>query len=160
MSTPQVVRLRPRRARVVAWILAAAVLVVFTLVGTGLRGSTGDGYGSFQRGDQFAMIGLGVLFALGILLFTRLRVEADADGIRVRNLIGGYDLPWDVVRAVRFNRGTPWATLELQDEELVPMMALQAADKQHAVNGVRALRAMLEASQQRTTQPEPTPDPA
>jgi hypothetical protein len=141
------VRLRPQRARVVAWVLAVAILVIFTLVGTGLRGSTGDGYGTFQRGDQFAMIGLGVLFALGILLFTRLRVEADANGIRVRNLVGGYDLPWDVVRSIRFNRGTPWATLELRDEDLVPMMALQAADKQYAVEGVRALRALLEASQ-------------
>jgi hypothetical protein len=93
------------------------------------------------------MVGLGVLFALGILLFTRLRVEADDKGIRVRNLVGGYDLPWDMVRSIRFNRGTPWATLELSDEDLLPMMALQAADKQYAVDGVRALRALLEASQ-------------
>jgi hypothetical protein len=138
-----------------AWILAVAVLVVFTLVGTGLRGETGDGYGTFQRGDQFAMVGLGVLFALGILLFTRLRVEADEKGIRVRNLVGGYDLPWDMVRSIRFNRGTPWASLELSDEDLLPMMALQAADKQYAVDGVRALRALLEASQ-REHHPNPT----
>ncbi|MDQ7908003.1 PH domain-containing protein [Phytohabitans sp. ZYX-F-186] len=142
-----VVRLRPQRARAVAWILAVAILVVFTLVATGLSGSTGDGYGTFQRGDQLAMFGLGVLFALGILLFTRLRVEADEKGIRVRNLVGGYDLPWDMVRSIRFNRGTPWATLELRDEDLLPMMALQAADKGYAVDGVRALRALLEAAQ-------------
>jgi hypothetical protein len=148
-----VVRVRPRRARIVAWVLAAAVLVVFTLVATGLRGPTGEGSATFQRGDQFAMVGLGVLLALGILRFTRLRVDADAEGIRVRNLIGAYDLPWDVVRAVRFNRGTPWATLELHDEELVPMMALQAADKQHAVDGVRALRALLADAQPPAAQP-------
>lgn len=150
-----VVRLRPQRARVVAWILAVAILVVFTLVATGLKGSTGDGYGTFQRGDQLAMVGLGVLFALGILLFTRLRVEADEKGIHVRNLVGGYDLPWDMVRSIRFNRGTPWATLELRDEDLLPMMALQAADKQYAVDGVRALRDLLEASQ-REAQPDTT----
>ncbi|BCB89109.1 PH domain-containing protein [Phytohabitans suffuscus] len=146
-----VVRLRPQRARVVAWVLAVAILVVFSLVATGLEGATGDGYGTFQRGDQFAMVGLGVLFALGILLFTRLRVEADEKGIRVRNLVGGYDIPWHMVRSVRFNRGTPWASLELRDEDLLPMMALQAADKQYAVDGVRALRVLLEASQK---QPE------
>lgn len=142
MSAPESVRLRPRRARVVCWVLAAAVLAVFTLVGSGLRGSTGEGTATFQRGDQVAMIGLGVLFALGILLFTRPRVEADARGIRVRNLVGGYDVTWDLVRAVRFNRGTPWASLELDDQELVPMLALQAADKQYAVEGVRALRTL------------------
>ncbi|MFC0528559.1 PH domain-containing protein [Phytohabitans kaempferiae] len=150
MSSSGVVRLRPQRARVVAWVLAVAIVAVFAVVATGLRGSTGEGYGSFQRGDQAAMIGLGVLFALGVLLFTRLRVEADEKGIRVRNLVGGYDLPWDAVRAVRFNRGTPWATLELRDEDLVPMMALQAADKQYAVEGVRALRALLETARSET----------
>lgn len=131
-----------------AWVLAVAILVVFTLVATGLKGSTGDGYGTFQRGDQFAMVGLGVLFALGILLFTRLRVEADEKGVRVRNLVGGYDIPWSMVRSIRFNRGTPWAALELRDEDLLPMMALQAADKQYAVDGVRALRALLRAAQE------------
>jgi hypothetical protein len=152
VSTPDVV-LRPRRVRIVCWVLSAAVFVVFTLVGTGLTGSTGDGTGTFQRGDQVAMIGLGVLFALGILLFTRPRVEADAAGIRVRNLVGGYELSWDLVRAVRFNRGTPWASLELHDEDLVPMLALQAADKQYAVDGVRALRALHTTA---TTAPDRT----
>lgn len=123
-----------------------AVFVVFLLVGTGLRGATGEGAGTFQRGDQVAMIGLGVLFALGILLFTRPRVEADARGIRVRNLVGGYDLPWTLVRSVRWGRGAPWATLELDDQELVPMLALQSVDKQYAVEGVRALRALHAAA--------------
>jgi hypothetical protein len=144
----------------VAWVLAAAVLVVFTLVATGLEGPTGDGQGTFQRGDQFAMVGLGVLVALGILHFTRLRVEADEKGIRVRNLIGGYDLPWDMVRSIRFNRGTPWASLELRDEDLLPMRALQAADKLYAVDGVRALRALLEAAQTRPEPAQTRPEPA
>ncbi|MEJ3749493.1 PH domain-containing protein [Actinomycetes bacterium KLBMP 9797] len=153
MSTPDVVRLRPRRARTVCWILAAAVFVIFTLVGTGLRGSTGDGTGTFQRGDQIAMIGLGILFALGILIFARPRIEADARGIRVRNLVGGYDLSWDLIRAVRWGRGAPWASLELDDEELVPMLALQTVDKQYAVDGVRALRALHAAATANTTSP-------
>ena len=92
------------------------------------------------------MIGLGVLVALGILLFTRPRVDADAHGIRVRNLIGGYELPWSVVRAVRFDRGSPWAALELDDDDLVSVMALQATDKEYAVEGVRALRALHAAA--------------
>ena len=122
--------------------LAVAVVVIFTAVGTSLRGSTGEGVATFQRGDQTAMIGLGVLLALGILLFTRPRVEADARGVRVRNVIGSYDLPWEVVRAVRFDRGQAWASLELHDDDQVPMVALQAVDKERAVAGVRALRAL------------------
>jgi len=132
---------------VVCWSLAAAVVVLFTLVGTGLRGPTGEGAATFQRGDQFAMIGLGVLGALVILLFTRPAVEADARGIRVRNVLGSYDLPWEVVRTVRFDRGSAWASLELHDDDLVPMLAVQAVDRERAVAGVRALRALHAAHQ-------------
>lgn len=139
------VTVRPRRIRLVCWASAAALVVVFSLVATSLTGSTGEGYGTFQRGDQLAMIGLGVFGALAILLFTRPRVVADAKGIRVRNVIGSYELPWEVVRGIRFDRGAPWASLELYDDDLVPMVALQAADEQRAVEGVRALRRLHQA---------------
>jgi hypothetical protein len=120
--------------------------VLFTVLSFGLHGSTGDGMGTFARGDQTAMIGLGVLIGLGILALTRPRVRADAAGIKIRNVIGGYDLPWSVVRAVRFDRNSSWAMLELHDDETVPIHALQAADKQYAVEGVRALRALHTAA--------------
>lgn len=136
---------RPRRARVVCWVLAVVVLVVFSAVGTALRGATDAGTGSFQRGDQVAMIGLGILGALVILAFTRPRVVADSTHVEVRNVLGRYDLPWDVVRAVRFDRGSPWVSLELHDDDLLPVMAVQAADKEYAVGVVRQLRALLDA---------------
>jgi hypothetical protein len=142
-----VVRARPRRATRIAWVLAVLVVIVFSAVATGLRGTTESGKSVFQAGDQLAMVGLGVLGGLGILLFTRPRVEADERGIRIRNIVGGYDLPWDVVRSVQFNRGAPWASLELRDDDLVPVMAVQSADKKYAVDAVRSLRALLAAAQ-------------
>jgi hypothetical protein len=153
----EVVRARPRRARVVCWCAAAAVVLVFAVVATGLRGSTGAGKGVFEAGDQVAMVGLGLLGAAAILMFTRPRVEADLRGVRVRNVIGSYDLPWEVVRAVRFNRGAPWASLDLQDDDTVAVMAVQAADKEYAVAAVNGLRTLLEAH--RTGKAEPS-DPA
>jgi hypothetical protein len=123
--------------------MAGAVVVIFTAVGIGLRGTTDGGAGVFHTSDQIAMIGLGLLGAAGILMFTRPRVSADAKGIRVRNLIGGYDLPWEVVRSIRFDRGAPWASLELRDDDIVAVMAVQAADKEYAVAAVRALRSLL-----------------
>jgi hypothetical protein len=151
VSGAEVLRLRPRRIRVVCGVAAAAVLAVFTAVGTGLRGSTGEGSAVFRPGDQVAMICLGVLAALAILAFTRPRVEADARGIRIRNLVGGYDLPWEVVRAVRFDRGSPWASLELRDDEVVQLMAVQVMDKQYALDAVRALRRLLAEAQANST---------
>jgi hypothetical protein len=141
-EVPAVVRYRPRRIRLVCWVAAPITVGLFTVIALGLRGSTGDGQGVFEAGDQWAMIGLGVLAALGILRFARPRVEADGDGLRVRNVIGGYDLPWELVRSVRFGRGAPWATLDLADDDVVAVMAIQAADKEHAVVAVRALRAL------------------
>ncbi|MEU5567092.1 MULTISPECIES: PH domain-containing protein [Micromonospora] len=155
MSEPELISLRPRRIRVVCWASAAVLVVVFALVATSLHGPTGDGYGSFQRGDQLAMVGLGIFGALGILIFTRPRVEADARGVRVRNLVGSYELPWEVVRGVRFDRGAPWASLELHDDDLLPIIALQAADKELAVDGVRALRRLHQAHLARITESTP-----
>ncbi|MEU0551816.1 PH domain-containing protein [Micromonospora sp. NPDC005979] len=149
MSDTELVRLKPRRIRVVCWSAAIVLVVVFALVATSLTGPTGDGYGSFQRGDQIAMIGLGIFGALGFLLFTRPRIEADGRRIRVRNVISSYELPWEVVRGIRFDRGAPWASLELHDDDLLPLIALQAADKERAVDGVRALRRLYEAHQAR-----------
>ncbi len=137
---------RPKRIRWVAGPAAVAVMVLFTVLSFGLHGATGDGPGQFARGDQTAMIALGVLIGLGILAFTRPRVRADAEGVHVRNVVGGYDLPWSVVRAVRFDRSSPWATLELHDDETVSIHALQAADKEYAVEGVRVLRALHTAA--------------
>ena len=144
----ETVTFRPRKIRWVAGFSAAAVVVLFTLLSFGLHGGAGfqNGIGQFQRGDQTAMIGLGVLIGLGILAFARPRVIADAEHIRIRNVIGGYDLPWSVVRAVRFDRNSPWAQLELHDDEQVSIHALQAADKDYAVDGVRALRALHSAA--------------
>lgn len=149
VSGSEVVRLRPHRVRIVCWVAAIALVAVFSAVATSLRGPTGLGAATFQRGDQFAMIGLGVAGALAILMFTRPRVEADGRGIRVQNVIGSYDLPWDVVRAVRFDRGASWASLELADDDEVPIIALQAADKERAVAGVRCLRELHRRHQER-----------
>jgi hypothetical protein len=139
---------RPRRVRQVCWILAAAVLAVSIVGSTAVHGVTDGGKGTFQRGDQAALIALGALLALGILAFTRPRVSADARHVVVRNVLGGYDLPWAVVRAVRFDRGSPWVTLDLQDDDVVAVMAIQAADKGYALARVRELRALFAAYQQ------------
>jgi hypothetical protein len=136
---------RPRRVRVIAAVCAAAVLIIFTGIGTALAVG-GDQGAVFQKGDQFAMIGLGVLFAAGIMLIAKPKVTANAAGIQIRNIIGGYDLPWDVVRAVRFDRGQPWMYLDLDNDDTVSVLAVQAVDKLHALEAVRTVRALHAAA--------------
>ncbi|NMO56338.1 PH domain-containing protein [Actinoplanes sp. TBRC 11911] len=138
---------RPRRVRWIAIPAALAVVVLFTAISFTLHGNGGfEDKGTFQRGDQTAMIILGVLIGLGIVTFCRPKVVADAHHIKIRNVVGGYDLPWSAVRAVRFDRKSPVASLELDDNEQVAMHALQAVDKDYAVDAVRHLRAMHSAS--------------
>jgi hypothetical protein len=141
---------RPQRVRWVCAVLAVVTVVLFTVLSFGLHGATGDGFGQFRRGDQAAMIGLGLLAGAGIMLFTRPRVWADAEHIKVRNIVGNFDLPWSQVRAVRFDRNSAWASLELSDEESIPVHALQAVDKDYAVTGVRSLRDLHAAAVQRS----------
>lgn len=149
---PPAVDVRPRRVRWVCAITATAIFVVFAAVSTALTGKT-EGGGVFHRGDQVAMVVLGALIAAGIMAFARPRVRADEWGIRIRNVIGGYELPWEVVRAVRFSRHSPWASLELADDDEVTIMAIQAVDKEYALDAVRALRRLLAEHGGATGQP-------
>lgn len=140
---PDAVTFRPQKTRKVCFVLAGVVVLFFAGVGTALTGKIDSGNGVFHTSDQIAMIILGVLIALAILAFARPRVIADAAGVRIRNVIGGYELPWEVVRGVRFERGNPWVSLELEDDDVVAIMAIQAADKEYAVTAARALRTLL-----------------
>ena len=132
------VEFRPKRIRVVAWASAVFLVAVFTVVGL-LLGDTPTGV-IFRTSDQVAMIFLGVLLACGMLLLTRPRVRADAEGVEVRNVVTAHRFTWQEVLHVSFPDGASWARLELPDDEYVSIMAVQAVDRDHAVAAVRALR--------------------
>jgi hypothetical protein len=109
---------------------------MFTIIGVALTGAT------FQASDKWAMIGLGVVFGAAVMVIARPTVQADSEGIKVQNIIGGYQLPWQVVRKVRFDRGQPWVYLELEDDDTVAVLAVQAVDKERALQAVRCLRSL------------------
>lgn len=148
------VRFRPRRIRRVVWVAATVTLLAGVGLAVALRGSPGTGQAAFGTADRFALVGLGLIGAAALLTLARPLVEADGEGIRVRNVIGDTRLPWAAVRAVRFEHGASWASLELPDDEVISVLAVQAVDKEYAVAAVRALRARHAADQRRaaTTQ--------
>lgn len=137
MSAEAVV-VRPRKVRRVAIPIAILLIGVFALVGTLLR-NTPTGV-VFNLSDQIAMGVLGLLLASGVMLLTRPRLRADADGLEVRNIIGTQRIPWQLVQGVTFPDGAPWARVELPEDEYVPIMAVQATDGDHAVTAMRSLR--------------------
>ncbi len=147
MSAGDRVVVRPRRLTRVARGTAAFVAAFFVVLAVALLRAP-QGEASFRLADSIAMVGLGLLLAGAVLLLTRARVEADAGGIRVRNLVSETVLPWGVVAAVRMDDSSPWASLDLQDDDTVALFAVQANDGERAVQAVRQLRALLRASRQ------------
>ncbi|MBV8540760.1 MAG: PH domain-containing protein [Pseudonocardiales bacterium] len=138
--TTAVFEARPRKARRISIAAAVLLVAVFAVVAALLRRTPTGVY--FRLSDQVAMMLLGLLLAGVALLFVRPRVRAGAEGVEVRNLLGTRMVPWELVLRVSFPDGAPWARLELPDDEYIAVMAIQSADGRHAVQDIRALRAV------------------
>ncbi|WP_448639805.1 PH domain-containing protein [Geodermatophilus sp. URMC 63] len=155
-AAPDRVTAVPRRMRLVCALAAATVVVAMAVVAA-LLTSSSTGVVAFGPADQAAMLGLGVFVGAGVLFLGRARVDADAAGVRVRNVLGRHELPWDAVRAVRFDRSASWASLELTNGDEVTVMAVQALDGERAADAVEGLRALLAAH--RAAHPSPATGP-
>ncbi|MEV0083335.1 PH domain-containing protein [Saccharopolyspora sp. NPDC050642] len=132
------VEVRPRKVRRIAIPIAVVLVLAFAVVGLLLR-NTPTGV-IFSVSDQVAMVALGLLLGGGVMLLTRPRLRADADGVEVRNIIGTQRFSWPLVQAVTFPDGASWARLELPEDEYVPIMAIQASDGERAIKAMRELR--------------------
>ncbi len=153
-AAPATVSAVPRRLRLLLVLLAGLVLAVTAFVVLTLP-STTDTVIDYGLGDQIALAGLGILLAVGVVCLGRSRVDADASGIRVRNLLIRHQLPWQAVRAVRFEQKSAWGSLALENGDEVSLLGLQAADGEYAVRAVEGLRALHAAA--RADDPVPPP---
>ncbi|MGY1715804.1 PH domain-containing protein [Geodermatophilus nigrescens] len=146
----------PRRLRLICAVAAAVVVAVMVVVAVLLTESS-TGVVTFGLVDQVAVVGLGLFVGGGVMLAGASRVDADADGVRVRNVLVKHELGWDRVRAVRFDRHSSWASLELTNDDEVAVLAVQAVDRQRALDAVEGLRALLAAH--RAAHPKPATGP-
>src|SRR3712207_3950368 len=151
---PARVSVVPRMMRLVLAVLAAVVVGVMVLVALALP-STENSVVAYGPVDQVAMAGLGLVLAGGLLFLGRSRVDADAHGVRFRNIAVRHHVPWAAVRAVRFDRKSAWASLLLENGDEISLLALQAVDKERAVRAVEGLRARRAAA--RANDPVPPP---
>lgn len=82
-----------------------------------------------------------VALALGIGLSY---VRADERGLRFRNGVKTYELPWAEVKAFRYREGDPWPFVLVRTEvEQRPMLGIQRSDRDYAERCVAALRERL-----------------
>ena len=145
--------------RLLCALVAAVVVTVGLFVAATMPSNTAGV--EFGAVDQIAVAGIALLLGAGVLFLGRSRVDADADRIRFRNVVLTHELPWDAVRAVAFDRTSPWASLRLRNDDEVALFAVQAVDKEHAVRAVEGLRALLADAEARRPTPPPLlyPDP-
>lgn len=144
-AVPATVSAVARRFRLLLALLAGVVLVVTAVVVLTLP-STTNTVVDYGVTDQVALAGLGILLAVGVLLLGRSRVDADASGVRVRNLVVHHELPWQSVRAVRFERKSAWGSLTLENGDEVSLLGLQAVDGEYAARAVEGLRSLHAAA--------------
>ncbi len=133
--------LRPHRTPIFAY--AAAFLIAAAHIMVGLLLKIGSSGVIFQTADQVAMALLGLVIAGAVLLFARPRLRVGAAGLSVRNLLGDKLIPWPDVVGVSFPGGSRWARLDLPDDEYIPVMAIQAVDKDRAVAAMDTVRSLL-----------------
>lgn len=133
--------LRPRRSPL--FVYAAAFLIAAAHIVVGLLLKIKSSGVIFHTSDQVAMAVLGLVIAGGVLLFARPRLRVGPAGLSVRNLFGYKLIPWPDVVGVSFPVGRRWARIDLPDDEYVPLMAIQAADKERAVDAMDTVRSLL-----------------
>ena len=132
---------RPHRMPYFAW--AAAVLIAAIHVAVALLLKIRDTGVFFRTVDQAAFVGLGLIVGGAILLLTRPRLRVGAAGLSVRNLFGDRLVPWSAVVGVSFPVDKRWARIDLPDDEYIPVMAIQAVDKERAVAAMDTVRASV-----------------
>jgi len=129
--------LTPLFAYAAAFLIAAAHIVVGLLLKTKSSGVI------FQTADQIAIALLGLVIAGVVLLFARPRLRVGPAGLSVRNLLGDRLIPWSDTVGVSFPAGSRWARVDLPDDEYVPVLAIQAVDKDRAVDAMDTVRTLL-----------------
>ena len=135
------VEIRPHLTPYFAYGAAVLILAAHVTVGALLKiASTGV---IFQTADQVAIALLGVVIAGAVLLFARPRLRVGPEGVAVRNLLTYRLIPWSDVVGVSFPRGARWARVDLPDDEYVPVLAIQAVDKNRAVDAMDSVRDLV-----------------
>lgn len=121
----------------------AAFVIVAAHVTVGLLLKIRSSGVIFQTADQVAIALLGVVIGGIVLLFARPRLRIGPPGVSVRNLLGYKLIPWSDVVDVSFPVGARWARVDLPADEYVPVMAIQAVDKDRAVDAMDQVRTLL-----------------
>jgi Bacterial PH domain len=138
----------PRRLRILAVIIAAALCTVTLLGWFALPRDIRDLFTVSQRLTLLAVLALLIVVIVAVAASS---VRADETGLQIRNGLRTYQVPWGRVHKIIFRSGDPWAQLLLTpadggefsvdlDAEKHQLMGIQAVDGARAHQAVEELR--------------------
>lgn len=114
---------RPVGARIVAYGCCAALIAVTIVIGVALPPEV-----TFTP-FELITLALTLLAFLAVLHgIGRSYVRVDDEGLEVLNGYRRHRVPWGEMRGISMNRGAPWPTLVLHDDERVMLFAIQGSD--------------------------------
>ena len=151
VAAPVLLQVRPRKITILASIAAGVVVAAMVVIGLLLQHS--DEGVRFRVSDQIGLIGIGLVLGGLIMTAARPRLRADRNGLWIRNMLGEQFTPWALVLRISYPQGAPWAQLVMPDDELKPVMAIQAMDRGRAVSALDKVREL----QATYGPPPPTP---
>lgn len=122
---------RPTRTRAVIAAVAVLMTVSMTIVAFLLPGDGGE---PWSPADRFCFALIGYLGAAVLAILARPKVTADREGLTVVNMLSRNRLEWAQIVRVNLRPGDPWALLDLDSGDTLPVMGIQTA------NGLRAAR--------------------
>lgn len=131
---------RPLGVRLAGVVLGSMLLVVLGATWVLLPADVRDQFTTFQR---ITLVFLGLLAFSAWFSLVRSRAVATEDGLLVVNGYRYHRFEWAQIVGVHLPPGAPWATLDLDDGETCPVMAIQGSDGARARRAVRQLRALL-----------------
>lgn len=139
---------RPRRVRIIA-IVSSLALCILAAIGWLLLPA--EVRALFPLSHRLGLLGI-LAFPIAVMaVLASSYVRADGSGLRVRNALRVYAMPWERVHKIILRPGDPWAQLLLKpadgrpfeadlDAEKRQLMGIQTVDGALAVAAVKELR--------------------
>ena len=133
---------RPLGVRIAVLGFGLMLVVVCAAAWFGFDDSVRERFNILQR---ITLVVMGAGLATCGWALARARVRADESALVVVNGFRTRRFAWEQVLAVHLPEGAPWATLDLADGTTISAMAFQGSDGRVARDGVRQLRALIDA---------------
>lgn len=114
---------RPVGPRAVAYGASVVLVVITVVIGAALPSDITFTPLELMTLALMLLVVLAILHGIG-----RSYVRADDAGLEIVNGYRRHQIPWAQMRGISMNRGAPWPTLVLLDDERVILFAIQGTD--------------------------------